>query len=427
MAVLLLAAVCVLVSPAPAAADPLEGLIVREIHVAGLHSLRPEAVTRHLATRVGQPFRRATLAVDRRRLDELRLFTAVALAPRLDTDAVVLDVSLTETVRLLPAVAVRVTDENGVSAGLGMRGINVRGRGMQSSVSAMFGGETQVGGALDSTTITPGTWALHAGASYSDRRNALYDFDERATSAELRVSRNFDRGLRLGGLASLLVIDSRDSGDSEASGATLSPDGTDVLPTMGGFVTLDTLDSATDPRLGTWAELEVDHVSGNARSWTFILDARRFQRLSERHGLGLFSLASFQTGEVGVELPEYLQYALGGSNSVRGWSLGSRLGRNQFIGTAEYTCVVRKVTPFSVFGFHAYAGLQAAVFADAGAAWSDSADRQSAIDGYGAGLRVLVPFVDLIRIDMAWGEPGTGAHVYFGIALKAARQRQRVR
>ena len=64
---------------------------------------------------------------------------------------------------------------------------------------------------------------------------------------------------------------------------------------------------------------------------------------------------------------------------------------------------------------------------DTGLAWNHSADRQSAITGYGAGLRVLVPFVDLVRIDVAWGEPGQGAAAYFGISLKAARQRQRVR
>jgi len=64
-----------------------------------------------------------------------------------------------------------------------------------------------------------------------------------------------------------------------------------------------------------------------------------------------------------------------------------------------------------------------------GAAWTDRADWRAAdaIDGYGIGLRVLVPFVDLIRIDVAWGEPGKGATAYFGISLKAARQRQRVR
>src|SRR6185369_3002940 len=212
------------------------------------------------------------------------------------------------------------------------------------------------------TTITPGTWSSHTGISYSSRRNSLYDFDERATTIEYRVGRNFTRGLKVGGLASLLAV------DTGTSGASLSADGEDLLPTLGTFVTLDTLDSSTNPRNGTWAEVEADWLSGDARSWTLILDGRRFQRLSDRHGLGLFSLASFQSGEVGVRLPEYLQFALGGGNTVRGWALGSRTGRNQFIGTAEYTYVIRDVTPFSVFGFNAYAGVQAAAFADVGLA-----------------------------------------------------------
>ena len=167
----------------------------------------------------------------------------------------------------------------------------------------------------------------------------------------------------------------------------------------------------------------------DARSWTITLDGRRFQRLSDRHGLGLFSLATFQTGEVGVDLPEYLQFSLGGGNTVRGWGVGSRTGRNQFIGTGEYTYVAWNVTPFSVFGVNAYAGVQIAAFADLGLTSNDRADGQStsAIDGYGVGLRLLVPFVDLIRIDVAWGEPGRGATAYFGVSLKAARQRQRVR
>ena len=111
--------------------------------------------------------------------------------------------------------------------------------------------------------------------------------------------------------------------------------------------------------------------------------------------------------------------------------LGTRIpaGRNQLIGTAEYRYVAIPVRPFSVAGINLYAGLQVAAFADLGLAWNDDQDRRaaSAIDGYGVGLRLQVPFVDLIRIDVAWGEPGQGAFAYFGVGLKAARQRQRVR
>jgi outer membrane protein assembly factor BamA len=421
---LLIGAACGLLPQAPGGApDPLEGLIVRQIHVTGLRNLSPDAVIRHLATRIGEPFRSRTLALDQRRLDELRLFSAVDIRPELAAGAVVLHVAVTETLRLLPVVMLRVTDENGVSAGGGVRAINLLGRGTQSGVSVLFGGETSVNALVDRTTITPGTWSSHTGISYSSRRNALYDFDERSTSVEVRLARNLPHGLRVGGLVSLLAL------DTGSSGASLSADGEDVVPTLGAFLTFDTLDSSTNPRNGTWAEVQIDRLSGSARSWTIVLDGRRFQRLSERHGLAIFSLASVQTGDVGVHLPEYLQFALGGANTVRGWALGSRIGRNQFIGTGEYTYVARPVTPFSVFGINAYAGVQLAAFADVGLTWNDGTDRTraSAIDGYGAGVRLLVPFVDLIRLDVAWGEPGRGATAYFGVSLKAARQRQRVR
>ncbi len=405
------------------ATDPMEGRVVGQIRVSGLRNVPSDLVERHLVTRVGAPFRRADLAVDQRRLDELRLFTTVLIEPRLEADAVVLDVAVTETLRLLPIIYIRVTDENGVSAGPGLRGINLLGRGSQVGVAARFGGETGVSTTIDTTTITPGTWSRHLGFSYSSRRNTLYDFDERATSVDARFARNWRHGLRTGVAAELLSIDTGDSG------ASLSPDGTDVIPTIGAFLTFDDTDSSTNPRDGWWAEAEIDRLFGDAGSWTIILDGRRFQRLADRHGLGMFALATLQTGEVGTSLPEYLQFALGGANTVRGWSLGARTARNQFIGTLEYTYVLQPVRSFSVAGLNLYWGLQLAGFGDLGLAWNDRDDLTGspALDGYGAGLRVQVPFVDLIRIDVAWGEPAQGATAYFGVSLKATRQRQRVR
>ena len=246
--------------------DPMDGRVVREIRVSGLRNVPADVVQRHLATRAGEPFRRATLTLDKRRLDELRLFTSVIVEPRLENDAVILEVAVTETLRLLPVVILRVTDENGVSAGPGLRGINLLGRGTQVGVSVRFGGETGVAATVDATTITPGTWAQHLGFSYTDRQNTLYDFDERATSADARFARNWNHGLRAGAGAELLVI------DTGTSGAALSPDGTDVIPTLGAFVTVDTLDSSTNPRRGWWGEAKSIDCSGTRgrgrSSWT---------------------------------------------------------------------------------------------------------------------------------------------------------------
>jgi outer membrane protein assembly factor BamA len=403
--------------------DDQDGVVVREIRVTGLKTVSPGVVESHLSTRVGQPFRWSSLQVDRRRLDELRLFASVRLQPRLDAGGVILEVAVEETLRLLPIVVLRVTDENGLSAGPGLKGLNLFGLRAQVGASVRFGGETATTFSIDTTTITPGTRAWHFGFSDSHRQNTIYDFEEHALSTDVRMGQNWRRGLRGGFFAEFMTLD---TGGSHTS---LSPDGRDVIPTVGVFAGLDQLDSSTDPRVGTWAELQVDRLFGDASSWTITMDGRRFQPLAERHGLGLFGLMTLQTGEVGTDLPEYLQFALGGGNTVRGWALGSRRGRNQFISSAEYTFVVRPVSAFSVAGFNLYAGIQAAAFADLGLAWNDGDDLEasSAIDGYGFGVRLLVPFVDVIRIDVAWGEQGHGASAYFGVSLKAARQRQRVR
>ena len=389
-------------------ADPLDGLIVREIRVIGLSDLPPAAVTRHLASKAGAPFRRANVAIDTRRLDELRLFSTVRVEPSLDGGDVVIDVKVKQTLRILPTIALRVTDANGLSAGAGMRSINLFGHGAQAGVSALFGGETAVGTAIDTTTITPGTWAVHTALNYTSRENTLFDYHERATYrrvapvAELqpRNPRRWsgqppDRRHRDLGRLALARRHRRDAHVRNVRHAR--------YPRL--------LDQPAQRHLGQGESTTPSGTRDPGRSSPTAAGSSTCR--PPRRGGVRARLVSDRRGR--RDPAGYLQFALGGANTVRGWSLGSRTGRNQFIGTAEYTFVARQVAPFSIFGFNAYAGLQLVAFADTGLAWNHSADRQSAITGYGAGLRVLVPFVDLVRIDVAWGEPGQGAAVYFGI------------
>jgi outer membrane translocation and assembly module TamA len=158
-----------------------------------------------------------------------------------------------------------------------------------------------------------------------------------------------------------------------------------------------------------------------------MLDGRRLQPLTSRSTLSLVAFGMLQSGDLDADLPEYLQFGVGGGNSVRGWALGSRVGKNQAIGTIEYLHTIVPVRPFTVFGVNLYGGLQAAAFGDVGLAWTEQFSASDAIDGYGVGLRLLFPFVDVIRLDVAFGEPGGGVRMTVGITLKADKQRDRVR
>ena len=122
-----------------------------------------------------------------------------------------------------------------------------------------------------------------------------------------------------------------------------------------------------------------------------------------------------------------MQFGIGGENSVRGWELGSRVGKNQAIGTVEYR-VLRRAHAFvyrvraQPLWWHSGRGVQRR---------RPGVDRPGLIlgrdHGYGVGLRLLVPFVDVVRLDLAFGEPGGGARFAVGIRLKADKQRDRVR
>ncbi len=79
-----------------------------------------------------------------------------------------------------------------------------------------------------------------------------------------------------------------------------------------------------------------------------------------------------------------------------------------------------------MFGISFYLGLQAVLFGDLGITWEDSQGNRW-LDGYGFGLRLLVPFLDVIRLDFAFGEPGKGLNRQIGIGEKAIKQRRRVR
>jgi len=64
-----------------------------------------------------------------------------------------------------------------------------------------------------------------------------------------------------------------------------------------------------------------------------------------------------------------------------------------------------------------------------GIAWNDADELSMSrlVDGYGVGLRFLLPFVDIVRLDFAFGQPDTNLQRHVGVLEKAAMQRRRVR
>ena len=75
-----------------------------------------------------------------------------------------------------------------------------------------------------------------------------------------------------------------------------------------------------------------------------------------------------------------------------------------------------------------YLGLQLAAFADLSTAWDRGADfTRNMIGGAGFGIRLIIPILDMIRLDFAFGQSGQGILSHFGLREKADYERLRVR
>ena len=96
--------------------------------------------------------------------------------------------------------------------------------------------------------------------------------------------------------------------------------------------------------------------------------------------------------------------------------------------TLEYRFDLLKVRSHSIKGFNYYYGVQLDAFGDAGTAWNTNEEfTRNFIAGGGFGIRVIVPYVNVIRIEFGFGEANQGMISHFGIMDKAVYERRRVR
>ena len=132
----------------------------------------------------------------------------------------------------------------------------------------------------------------------------------------------------------------------------------------------------------------------------------------------------------GVEVAPWELFGIGGTNTVRGWEFAARQGKNQMINTLEYRYTLFKPTGWNLpLGIKYRGGLSLAAFADWGLGWDEGPEfaANNFIDGYGVGLRLLLPIVGVARFDVAWGDPGKSVFFHLGSFEKATFARRRVR
>jgi outer membrane protein insertion porin family len=410
-------------------ADPLSpygGRTVTAIALEGLRVTREFVARREIRTAVGQPLRVDVVAADVQRLDNLSVFAEIVVTAADDAEGVRLTFRFKEMPSWIALVGYSYTDQDGFSAGPVLSALNFTGRAISLNARAYFGGADQYSARILWPWVSGDHLSLDVYGARLSRRDTLNGFKETSYEFTPAVGTYLGDHGRLKGLFSLFEM------NSDVDGKTLDPDNQDLLTRFGVSVGWDTRDSWRLPRRGWQNELEVWRTTGDGDFWSMNLDLRRWLPIRQRQKALLSGLASLQSGTVEEDVPVYLLYRMGGANSIRGYEvedLGVRLyGKNQLIGTAEYSVTVLRLRRFDIWKFALRLGLEAAVFADAGIAWSKPGElaMNRAKGGMGAGLRLLVPGTEMVRFDVAWSAEG-GLHFHFASGTKPVAQRRRLR
>jgi outer membrane protein assembly factor BamA len=408
-----------------------QGRTVSAIELEGNNVTREGVIRREIHTRVGEPLDLATLDEDVVRLENIAVFSDIRVeAEDAGQDGVRLRFVLKESPSWLPLVAFTYTEENGFSVGPGLSALNLFGQGIKLSGRAYFGGTTQYWANFN----WPWMWghnhnSLALLAARRERADELRGFQE--TSDELTPK--LGRYLGDHGRAALSLSWFRMR--SDVPGITLSEANEDTLHRVGLSLGWDTRDSWRDPRHGWQNEIELwrtgGALGGDGDFWSMNLDLRRWVPTAPKQKLLLAGLVSLQSGRYGEDVPVYLDYRLGGANSVRGYAVdtGKDLyGKNQLLATAEYSFTLLPLRRWDITFLSFSIGAELTLFGDVGVVWNEPEQLgwRRTRAGLGAGLRLLVPGSEMTRLDIGWS-PSGGFQFHFGPWSKPAGQRFRLR
>jgi outer membrane protein assembly factor BamA len=407
-----------------------EGKIVKEIKFEGLKRTKPFIVQRELLSKIDEPCLQKNLEWEHQNLELLDIFSRIEIKPVVVEDSVVIVYHFVETFPFLPSVSLKISDENGLSAGGGLKSSNLFGRDMYFSGRVVVGGELEVEVIFENPWVTGNHLGYRLEYYHRNRDNLVADFTENADEFYLTVRSFVKRKGRIGVNLELLNI------RSNKDGVTLSPDNSDIVSRIGAYLGYDSRDSFANTRRGWWNEIaytrEFRMLENSSNFNQLDLDIRRYQPvpLWDRHILALFSLTTIRSGIVGEDIALWQLFGLGGTNTIRGWEFAARTGKNQFINTAEYRITLYRPRLLHLpFNIDYRGGLQFTVFGDAGIVWDEAHEfvDKNFIAGGGVGIRFLIPIFGMARIDFGMGQGGKGIFLHLGMFEKPVMTRKRVR
>ncbi len=387
--------------------------IIRAVRLEGLKVTRESVVRAEIRSRPCAEF--PSVEQDVQRLKSLGIFASVET--RWDSDTLVFQ--FRELPLFLPVPNGRSSDEEGLSLGAGVKSPNLMGRAIAGEVLFLAGSSLEYQASFTSSRLgqVPLGWELMAGRT--ERWDDGRGYRELSHSGFVRLWGPTDRALRALGEAKMVDV------RADRDGVCLSGR-VERIPSLRAGIMVDLRDDPADTRVGLYQELTLEKtgspLGGPVDAWQILSDSRAWIPLGTRWTLHLANLYEDRRGKT----DRWLSYVVGGANTARGLPGAWAVAPSEDLATIEARWLLLPVRPVTVWGQNLYGGIQVVAGSDVATAWGE--DPRASEAGVFAGVDGIVPFVERIRLNLAWSPAqGGGFGFVFGLFEKTQAQRFRIR
>ena len=401
------------------------GIEISDILVVGNKHTDEDVITRELLFKTGDLVSDSLLELSRKRILNLWLFNRVEFQKIPDHGKTALLIIVTERWYLFPYPVFRIEDRDWdkISYGFGLAHNNFRGRNEKMYFSLIFGNRP----GYYFNFIEP--WMgeeLHLTMNYLlnkySKENRFYEFDEKHFDNSLSIGKYWTK--RFYSRIHFSRID-----------LTVPEEYKMLMPTRSAHevnygiqlsTAYDSRDIYAYPRNG-WLTQFVIGKYGLFEPlidyWKFAVDLRKYVSWNA------FTLAMrfYNIQSIG-SLPVYDYNFIGYAQRIRGHFYTVFPGKHAAIGAAEFRYLLIPKRYFSIKNSllpdyltrDLFFGMGLGIFADTGLAWDakDQLDPDNFKSGFGFGIHFLIPYVELLRFDVAFNEDFKTQYIFeVGAAL----------
>lgn len=399
-----------------------DSMIIKKMIFVGNEKTREIVLRREMKTKVGDRLDKQKLEEDRKRLMNLQLFNRVMFNPMQADDGVILLVIVAERWFVFPYPIFFFNEHEWkkVSYGAGLVHQNFRG------MNILLDGSFWLGYNPGMSMYYSNPWI---GAKNFFTKIRIFSNKVKSKSLEFERFNETHRGIdvifgRRWGYHTYFALNAgyqQLSVPDAFKGATVSGSGIDRLPSLGFAFRYDTRDLFQYPKSGLRFDAYVTQTgfSNNINFIRYGIDARVYKPLLSGASLALRSSFDLSRGHI----PVYGKTFIGYSERVRGYFNARGEGDNRAILEAELRVPILPIRYFDLgdkayllgpYGNNLPFGISAGLFYDAGAVWNQSEilRKSDFLKGFGAGLHLHVPYVDVLRLEYAFDEEKNGQFIF---------------